>query len=180
MAQKPHNCLVNRRRGDEWTGRCSEGNRQSHLRHSGLTLIEILIVLAILGLMASAAVPCLSYALERGRMHDVEQRLRSSWELARAMALAENQPVLWTMRQDKDGITVTLAAEGGEEARRIELDGCSVSVRSGPSASRDGSWHVIVPSHGLTEAVELILERHGVQIPICLPGVLIPAITDQK
>src|SRR5437773_12233951 len=121
MEQKPHNRLT------EWRSSGRRGKSQGgcsgrhHHRHSGFTLIEILIVLAILGLLASAAVPSVSYTLERGRTHDVEQRLRSSWELARAMALAENQPVLWKMRQHDGRVTVTVAAENGEEARRIQL-----------------------------------------------------------
>lgn len=140
---------------------------------AGLTLIEMLVVLALLGLLASSLLPSLSYVLDRTRERDIEKGLLGSWKLARALSLARNEPAVWEVRQTDEGMMVSVAAgDGALAVRELRFDGCKVQVEAGPAPREPQVWEVIVPPHGLTESIELRITRDGKPVKVILPGII--------
>ena len=141
----------------------------------GLTLIELVVVLALLGLIASAVFPSAAYVLNRAREQDAQAILSDSWKLARAMALASNEPVWWQVRQTQDGVEITIRPASETAARRtLVLRGWTAArPGAGASDSEAAGWRVLLAPHGLAEDVVLTLSRDGAPaIDITLPGVI--------
>jgi type IV fimbrial biogenesis protein FimT len=59
----------------------------------GLTLIELMVALAVLAVLASAAVPSLSAQLERRRLMSASAEVATTLQFARSHALVSGQPV---------------------------------------------------------------------------------------
>src|SRR4051812_20820868 len=76
--------------------------------HAGLTLTELLVVLAIMGAMATAIVPSTHFILSRAQEEDVAGRLRASWQLALATAQAQQRPVVWKLEGHSASSNVTI------------------------------------------------------------------------
>jgi prepilin-type N-terminal cleavage/methylation domain-containing protein len=143
---------------------------------AGLTLAELLIVLALLGLMMSTILASAAYVLERARERDAQGTLEESWKLARAMSAASGEPVWWQLAEVEGGLEVSLqplTARG--EDRTISLPGWKV-MASGESEElrrESGRWSVLVAPHGLTADAVFTLSRAGaVPVVVKLKGVV--------
>ncbi len=75
--------------------------------HSGFTLLEMLIVLAILAVLASTAYPALRGSLEKSRLHEAAKQVRI--ELARARVAAIEWGVIWQFRFQEGGSVFELS-----------------------------------------------------------------------
>lgn len=95
-------------------------------RHAGVTLIELLTILAIVAVITAGAVPSLGTMIERARLRAVVERLRTDVTLARAEALRRNRTVVLSFRRSDDGADwcygLTLAGT------------CDCRIASGPGA----------------------------------------------
>jgi type II secretion system protein H len=89
---------------------------RSHRRDAGFTLIELIVVLAILALVAGLALPNLVGGKTSAELPAAEQELRGALRSARAAALAANREVRFTA-----------AADG----RSYAVDGESRTLRAG-------------------------------------------------
>ncbi|WP_432741316.1 GspH/FimT family pseudopilin [Methylobacter sp. G7] len=68
-------------------------NRQ---KHAGFTLLEVMIVVAIIGILAAIAVPSYQDMLERNRLKQAAEGLKSDMQFARTEAIKRSQTVLVT------------------------------------------------------------------------------------
>jgi prepilin-type N-terminal cleavage/methylation domain-containing protein len=59
----------------------------------GFTLYELMITLAVVGVVASFAVPSMQYSIEKRNTVDVAEEIYSQIHLARSEAIARSQPV---------------------------------------------------------------------------------------
>lgn len=95
-------------------------------RHAGVTLIELLTILAIVVVIVAGTVPSLGTMIERARLRAVVERLRADVTLARAEALRRNRTVVISFRRSDDGADwcygLTLAGS------------CDCRIASGPGA----------------------------------------------
>lgn len=80
-------------------------NRDSLMKHQGLTLIEMLIVIAIAGTLFTLAAPGFSNLLARNQQTSVLNTLLSHHHLARSEAIKSNQPVLLCRSKDSQQCT---------------------------------------------------------------------------
>ncbi|MDF1545315.1 MAG: GspH/FimT family pseudopilin [bacterium] len=60
--------------------------------HSGITLMELLSTVVIIGIVSGMAVPRFQKAIERVKMKSADRQMKSSLRLARSLAVTEKQP----------------------------------------------------------------------------------------
>ena len=142
------------------------------LLRRGLTLAELVVVIAILGILASALFPSAAYVLSRAREQDARARAVDSWRLARATALASGEPVWWEARQTDEGVELTVRTIGESVIRRKNvLSGWRLQAGDGEVTAV--ARMVLIAPHGLSEAVSLTMARVGEPgIKVDLPGVI--------
>jgi type IV fimbrial biogenesis protein FimT len=73
------------------------------LRRSGFTLVELLIVIAIIGIIAGLAVPSYQGMIERNRLKQVVESLKSDLQLARARAIKSSENVIVSRKTGNAG-----------------------------------------------------------------------------
>lgn len=71
--------------------------------HAGVTLIELLTILAVVAVLVTGAAPSLGTMIERSRLKAVVERLRADVVLARAEALRRNRTVVLSFHRSDDG-----------------------------------------------------------------------------
>jgi type IV fimbrial biogenesis protein FimT len=101
------------------------------MRHAGISLIEIVIALAVVGMLMVAGLPALSGMLANIRVRGAAEEVAGGLQLARAEAMKRNQNVTfrvdasdgagWSVVQDSDQSVITgkPATAGGT----IQLEG---------------------------------------------------------
>ena len=85
-----------------------------HPRQAGLTLVEALVTLAVLGILAAFTLPSGVEALARQRLEAATRRLSQGLELARAEAEQRRSPCV-----------LSLKAEGWQAGVAADLPGCA-------------------------------------------------------
>jgi type IV fimbrial biogenesis protein FimT len=104
------------------------------MRQSGITLIEIVIALAVIGMLMVAGLPAMSGMLANIRVRGAAEEVASGLQLARAEAMKRNQNVTfrvdasegagWSVVQDSDQSVITSkpASAGGTVQLEGDLD----------------------------------------------------------
>ena len=70
--------------------------REANRRNGGFTLVEMMIVLAVLGLAAALALPYLAKGTERAALGGAAQELRAALNGARSAAIAADREVIFS------------------------------------------------------------------------------------
>lgn len=70
---------------------------------SGFTLVEVLVSVAVSGILTAVALPSLGEQVERQRMRGIGESLRSDLQLARTQALTQHRSVRITFSQSGAG-----------------------------------------------------------------------------
>lgn len=77
--------------------------QSSRRQSSGFTLVEVLVSVAVSGVLAAAALPSLGEQVERQRMRGIGESLRSDLQVARTQALSQHRSVRITFSQTAAG-----------------------------------------------------------------------------
>jgi type IV fimbrial biogenesis protein FimT len=90
---------------------------------SGFTLLELMVAVAIVGVLATIAAPQFSQWIENNRLNNGSLSIRSALMLARSTAVEKNSDVVVTFNEAGGGFTVfvddgDLTKEAGEEVIR--------------------------------------------------------------
>ena len=134
----------------------------------GLTLIELLLVLVLIGLMAAIGGPRLAGALQRIPVRNAAQRLVAAHMRARLLATVQGRVTLLTFRADSltlhilDGVdTLPVWQEPGPAASGVTLTGPSHPIVFVPTGLThglvNGTW--TLSAGGVTRTV--IVSRAG-------------------
>jgi hypothetical protein len=111
--------------------------------------------------------------LRRGHERDVQQRMLESWRLARVMAQAQNEPYLWTLRQNPADVVVSLdPVLSGTPSRTFRFDNCRVEIAASSIPSQSGVWQVLIAPHGVSTSLKLRVLRESDEFNVVLPGVV--------
>ena len=70
-------------------------------RDAGLSMIELLLVMAILAIIVAVAVPNISHIVQRSYLNEIANQLHSHLQLAKSEALKSNQPVTVSFGQQQ-------------------------------------------------------------------------------
>ena len=91
-------------------------------RHAGFSLIELLVVVAILGLMVSLLVPALGSIVSGRNLELGGSQVVDSLSLARQIAMSRGRRVVWEMDAGTNGLFRIMEFKGGtwQPASRIQ------------------------------------------------------------
>lgn len=67
-------------------------------KHNGFTLIEVMVSLAILGILAALAAPSFTETIKRYRVNTIKDDLMASMQVARAEAIRRGKPIILIRR----------------------------------------------------------------------------------
>jgi prepilin-type N-terminal cleavage/methylation domain-containing protein len=135
--------------------------QKSRRRERGLTLTELLVVLAVLGSMTTGVVPSVRLILARAQGQDTSERLAASWQLAGALARAQQRPVLWRVAADETNCQVNILDADGGVLWSAGIDARNLRLKTTDSALGAPSLSFVMYPHGLTERVQVIWDLEG-------------------
>lgn len=165
-------------------------------RQQGLTLLELIVVVAILALLMGVAVPSMHEMLDRNRLKAAAQAIAEDLQWARSEAVKRNRPVALSLRPSNWCYGVTLATDLGCDCHgdRDAPNGCELKRVSGAdypgihlsatfdrtvfeprrATARNGSLR-LQSSRGAT--IKVILSRLG-RVRLCSPNGTLPGYGD--
>lgn len=88
----------------------SRGRLQRKLRHAGVSIIELMVMIAILGVLSAMAAPSFVASVERYKLNAVRDELVATMQLARMESVRQGLPVSLT-RKTNCSVTLTTTSD---------------------------------------------------------------------
>lgn len=136
---------------------------RARTKMTGFTLIELMIVVVLLAIFASIAIPSFTQFLANNRLQGAANELRSLLIAARTDAVTKRAPVTVT-----ENSGTWSASQGGADVRSLSVPG---SVTATPSANS-----LIFNADGTASAVQIAVSSSNASstytITTSLPGVI--------
>ena len=132
----------------------------------GVSLIELMVTLAVVGILAAVAVPTMTGLIDANRLTGTSSELTASLQLARSEAVRRRSSV--TICGSSDGVT----CDGDDWSRWVvrgneSTTGDTVVVQS--SGVTSDSVQISGPAGGLVFRSSGLLDGQG-QLTVCIPG----------
>ena len=86
-----------------WTMRYKDGLHFQSFKQRGLTLIELLVTITIIGILAGIAVPSYQSIIEKNRLQAAVETFKSDLQLAHSEAIKQNQNVVFNTSSGNSG-----------------------------------------------------------------------------
>lgn len=151
-------------------------NAHRLVRHAGFTVVEMLIALAILGIIAALALPSFQQMLDNARVRGTADAIMSGLQLARAEAIRRNARVrfvlgaqaAWSVELDADGSVI--------QARTASEGAGGLTVTATPNAATRVTFNSFGRVVDATPITRILLDAsaqtHDLQIDISSGGLL--------
>lgn len=123
----------------------------------GFSLLEMLLVLAIAGLIAAVVIPSLPGAIESARLRGSAEEVRATFTLARTLAVSEarSRAVAFDLERGEYGID-------GDARKGLVPEGIRLSaVRLGDAAAESGVVRVRFYPDGSADEAEVAIASAG-------------------
>ena len=149
------------RHPNQWQMRC------------GFSLVELLIVLAVLAVVAGIVLPSLRSPLDKSRLTGAAKELQASLAKARSLAIRQGSPVYFRYEIAGDRYVIERApvridqmitvledpSEAATTASRLSIDSAEASTQSGDGSTADASTAGELQAEGQTSTASLILRE---------------------
>jgi len=89
-------------------------------RRSGFTLLELILVLAIIGMVLAIAYPTLDAFLTDARLKAGADHLRARFAEARAHSILDNQPYVFSVKPGESGYRIAPDNSGGANGMNVD------------------------------------------------------------
>lgn len=91
----------------------------------GFTLVEVLLVLAIMAIVTVIAMPTLVHSIRGNRLRTAARTVTMAGRYARSMALLQQREVVLTLDLDKESLTIATSGKGGSPQAQEDATGAS-------------------------------------------------------
>lgn len=129
--------------------------------HSGFSLVEMMIVLALIGLFAAISLPYNSGAADRTRLLSVSRALAARFTASRAQAVFENAP----LRLQIDPSTRNIVDATGRMLEAIPSD-FTIAITSAQEESIAGESAIIFFADGGSTGGSVLLSKGSISTAI--------------
>lgn len=82
-------------------------------KSSGFTLIELMVVVAVIGILAAFSLPSYTQMIQNTRIKTAAESIQNGLQVARAEAVKRNQPVQFDLRGSDSAWTICVAPASG-------------------------------------------------------------------
>ena len=129
-------------------------------RNRGFTLMEVLVVIAILGILAAASIPAFSVWLPNYRLKRASSDLYSNMQLARMVAIKQNQNCSINFSTGPDQYTISTVSLSFSKTVALSEYGSGIQF-NGPTGQTFATSTLTFNSRGTSNSGYVYLSNQG-------------------